>query len=263
MMKESVLDFVKIKQTAETWTREAGEYIKDQMASSSFAISTKANPHDLVTDVDKNVEAFFLDKIRKTYPDHRLMGEEGSFEEIKDLNGTVWILDPIDGTINFVHQSSHFAISIGIYQDGHPVIGIVYDVMNNDMYSSLKGEGATLNEEKIPPIINHSLNESILSFNSGWMLEDRRLERLVKEVRGVRSYGVAALEMAYVAVGKLDAYISFNLAPWDIAGGYALLVEVGGKATNYEGKPLDFLKKDTLIAASPSIHKDIFNIITK
>ncbi|UTR15231.1 inositol monophosphatase family protein [Salipaludibacillus sp. LMS25] len=262
-MKESVPDYLKVKHTAESWTREAGEYIKDQMASSSFAISTKANQHDLVTDVDKNVEAFFFDKIREKYPEHRLMGEEGSFEKIKDLNGIVWILDPIDGTINFVHQSSHFAISIGIYEDGHPVVGIVYDVMNGDMYSSLKGEGATFNGEKISPIINNPLNESIISFNSGWMLQDRRLERLVKEVRGVRSYGVAALEIAYVAVGKLDAYISFNLAPWDIAGGYAILNEVGGKATNYEGKPLNLLTKDTLIAASPSVHSAIFEKITK
>lgn len=252
----------KVKKLAEKWTREARDYILEQMKE-TFSVTTKAHQHDLVTDVDKNVEKFFLEKISHTYPNHRLMGEEGSFEEIDDLKGVVWILDPIDGTINFVQQKNNFAISIGIFEDGVPIIGVVYDVMGDEMFLSLKGEGATLNGIKVEPLPKVSLNESLLSFNAGWMLEDRKLERLLKESRGIRSYGVAALEMAYVACGRLEAYISFNLAPWDIAGGYALLQEVGGKVTNYDGEPLTFLEKDTLIAANPWVYEEIIEVLDR
>lgn len=253
-------NFEQVKQQAEIWIREAGQYIKEKMKG-SYSISTKAHQHDLVTDVDKNVEQFFLDKVAENYQGHRLMGEEGSFEQIKDLKGTVWILDPIDGTVNFVHQESNFAISIGIYADGVPMIGLVYDVMHDELFSSFKGQGAMVNGQSLPLLKKNSLQESILSFNAGWMMKDRRLEKLVDASRGIRSYGVAALEMAYVACGRLDGYISFNLAPWDVAGGYALLQEVNGKVTNYEGGELTFLEKDTLIAANPWVYDEIVEII--
>ncbi|MCE7794750.1 inositol monophosphatase family protein [Salipaludibacillus sp. CUR1] len=253
-------DFQMIKEKAEEWTREAGGYIKEQMKL-TFKVNTKSHQHDLVTDVDKGVEAFFQEKIDKEFPGHRLMGEEGSFENVKDLSGTVWILDPIDGTVNFVHQESYFAISAGVFHNGEPVIGIVYDVMHDELFSSLKGKGAELNNRRLSPLSENSLNEAIISFNTGWLLKDRRLERIVKRSRGTRSYGAAALEIAYVAAGRLDAYISFNLAPWDIAGGYALLQEVGGKATNYDGKTLNFLEKTTLIAANPWVYDEIIEVL--
>ncbi|MCD8509238.1 MAG: inositol monophosphatase family protein [Bacillus sp. (in: Bacteria)] len=233
---------------ATEWTREAGKYIREKMKS-SFAVTTKANQDDLVTDVDKAVEAFFQKKINSVFPEHRLMGEEGSYESVKDLDGIVWILDPIDGTVNFVHMESYFAISIGIYSEGEGLIGIVYDVMNDELFSSLKGQGAYVNGRKLPRLEEVRLQESILSFNAGWILKDRRLETLVAEARGIRSYGVAALETAYVAAGRLDAYISFNLAPWDIAGGTVLLREVGGIATDFEGNELTFLTKGTFFCS--------------
>lgn len=255
-MGNSTLNIHDIKDNAEKWTRAAKEYINDQMKT-NFSINTKAHQHDLVTDVDKNVEKFFLEKITYTYPNHRVMGEEGSFESVKDLDGVVWILDPIDGTINFVQQKCYFAISIGIFENGVPLVGIVYDVAGDEMFISVKGEGATLNSQPIAQLTKTSLDESLLSFNAGWMLEERKLERLVMDSRGIRSYGVAALEIAYVACGRLEAYISFNLAPWDIAGGYAILQEVGGKATNYSGKKLTFLGKDTFFAANPWVYEEI------
>ncbi|MDG5789470.1 inositol monophosphatase family protein [Evansella sp. AB-P1] len=251
-----------VHDTAIEWTSEAGQYIRSKMKE-SFSVSTKAHQDDLVTDVDKAVEDFFKNKIVETFPNHRLMGEEGSYESVKDLEGIVWILDPIDGTVNFVHQESFFAISIGIFHEGIGMVGIVYDVMRDELFTSIKGNGAYINGNQIKPLTKTSLNESILSFNHGWVLKDRRLEELVKEARAIRCYGSAALEIAYVAAGRLDAYISFNLAPWDFAGGSVILKEVGGLATNYEGKELTFLDKDTFIAANPSIHHDIFERFLK
>ncbi len=245
-----------LKATAESYVREAADYIREKMQF-SYGIDTKEDKNDLVTDVDKNVEDLFKNKIKDNFPGHRLMGEEGSFENIKDLEGTVWILDPIDGTVNFVHMGTNFAISLGIFEDGEPLIGIIYDVMNDELYTSIKGEGAYLNEEKLPELSHRSLDESLVSFNTGWVLKDEKLQRIVRKVRGTRSYGAAAIELAYVASGRLDAYISMKLAPWDIAAGYALLQEVGGVATNYKGEELQFLSKDTLFAANPAVYKEI------
>ncbi len=183
MIKEQK-SFEQVKEQAEIWTREAGQYIKEKMKD-SYAISTKAHQHDLVTDIDRNVEQFFLNKVSENYQEHRLMGEEGSFEQIKDLKGVVWILDPIDGTINFVHQENNFAISIGIFKDGEPIIGLVYDVMHDELFSSFKGQGAMLNGHPLPSLKKSSLQQGILSFNAGWMIKDRRLERLVESSRGL------------------------------------------------------------------------------
>ncbi|MBU9720495.1 MULTISPECIES: inositol monophosphatase family protein [Bacillaceae] len=247
-------DWNEIYNTSKEWILEAGDYIREKMKS-SINVSSKANQNDLVTDVDKAVEEFFIEKLKDKYPTHRLMGEEGSAELISNLNGTVWILDPIDGTVNFVHQECFFAVSLGIYHEGVGMVGFIYDVMKDELFTALKGHGAYVNGKKLDTVSNVSLQESILSVNVGWILEDRRLEYFVKEARGFRSYGSAALEIAYVAAGRLEAYISFALHPWDIAGGAVILKEVGGIVSNYEGRELTYLNKDTFIAANPAIHE--------
>ncbi|SDY77933.1 myo-inositol-1(or 4)-monophosphatase [Evansella caseinilytica] len=258
----ATINWDEIYETALDWTKEAREYILVKMKE-SFQISTKADQDDLVTDVDKGVENFFQEKLAAAFPDHRLMGEEGSAQAVKDLTGVVWILDPIDGTMNFVHQERFFAISLGIFQEGEGMIGIVYDVMGDELFTSRKGRGAFLNGAPLPRLIESPLNEAILSINAGWIINDRRLEELVRKARGIRTYGSAALEIAYVAAGRLDAYISHNLAPWDIAGGSVILKEVGGIMTNDKGSELTFLEKDTFLAAKPSIYQDVLSIINK
>lgn len=245
-----------LKDVAVAYVEEAGAYIKEEMKT-AYNIDTKSNKDDLVTDVDRNVELMFKEKIEKNFPEHRLMGEEGSFENIKDLSGVVWILDPIDGTVNFVHMGTNFAVSLGIFEDGEPLIGVIYDVMSDELFVSVKGEGLYLNNIKQPMLKEHPLEEALVSFNTGWVLKDKKLQGIVTKARGTRSFGSAAIELAYVAAGRIDAYISMNLAPWDIAAGYAMMQEVGGITTNYEGEALTFLKKDTLFAANPFIYQAI------
>lgn len=252
------LNYFKWKQQAEAWIREAADYIRWQMHE-QLDIKTKEHKNDLVTHVDEGVESFFIKKLAETYPEHRVMGEEGSFKKINDLSGVVWILDPIDGTMNFIHQKSFFAVSLGIYVDGQPAAGLVYDVMADELYSAVSGFGAFLNGKPLPVLNRVEIDESILSINPGWASKDDSVQDLIETVRGTRSYGVAALEMAYVASGRLDAYISYNLAPWDVAGGMVLLEETGGLVTNLKGNPLSLLKKDSLIAANPSIHRGLID----
>ncbi|CAM3961892.1 inositol monophosphatase family protein [Alkalicoccus chagannorensis] len=247
-----------LRQAALQYISEAAAYIRTEMKK-GYDVDTKANKDDLVTTVDKNVETMFQEKLAQDFPEHRLMGEEGSFENIHDLDGTVWILDPIDGTVNFVHMGTGFAVSLGIFQDGEPVFGVVYDVMNDELFTAVAGEGAYLNGHALPNVPDRTLSGSLISFNTGWVIHNEKYRELVDKVRGTRSYGSAALELAYVAAGRIDAYLSLRLAPWDVAGGSILVQEARGLVTNLNGEKLDFLHKDSLFAAAPTVYRDITN----
>src|SRR5699024_4186314 len=134
---------------AKQWVLEAGEMIRINI-NEPLTVDTKTSTNDLVTTVDKHTEQHYADNIKKTDPNHIILSEEGFGDELLSLDGTVWIIDPIDGTMNFVHQKRNFAISIGIYQDGVGDIGFIYDVMSDVLYSAKKGEGAYKDDVKLP-----------------------------------------------------------------------------------------------------------------
>ncbi len=248
---------------AKAWVLEAGEEIKNKIDDPG-SIETKSNSNDLVTEMDKNTERFFLNKIKETYPEHLLFGEEGFGDDLNDLKGTVWIVDPIDGTMNFVHQKRNFAISVGVYHDGVGEIGLIYNVMEGHLYTAIRGEGAYKNDEKLP-LLNESrpLHQSILALNTTWLLPEnphvdhKGMQELVKEIRSTRSYGSAALEFALVAEGLLDGYLTMTLMPWDIAAGIIILKEVGGVVTRADGGEVDMLEKTTILACRSNIHEQI------
>ncbi|MCA0969419.1 inositol monophosphatase family protein [Halobacillus litoralis] len=248
---------------AASWILEAGEYIRENI-DAPRSIETKSNPNDLVTEMDQRTEQFFADKIKTTYPEHYLLGEEGFGDELENLDGTIWIVDPIDGTMNFVHQKRNFAISIGIYVDGIGEIGLIYNVMEDTLYSAKRGEGAYKNDVKLPSLNQQRpLNQSILALNTTWMLpenphiEHQGVHELVKTLRSTRTYGSAALEFAFVAEGILDGYLTMTLMPWDFAGGAILVHEVGGLVTQANKEPLNLLEKSTVLASRTNIHNEI------
>ena len=181
------------------------------------------------------------------------------------LDGIVWIVDPIDGTMNFVQQKRNFAISIGIFHQGIGEIGFVYDVMSDILYSAKRNEGAYKNDELLPPLKSQlKLEEAMLGFNHHWLCENRVIDEqvmqeLVKKIRGSRAYGSAALKLAYVAEGIIDGYLTMNLAPWDIAGGIILVKEVGGVTTNLTGEPVNMLTNDSTLTCHPAIQQEIIN----
>lgn len=250
-----------IHDMAVQWVKEAGVTIINSFES-ILDINTKSNVNDLVTNMDMEIEQFLKEKISEHFPSHRILGEEGSGHDLESLEGVVWIIDPIDGTMNFVHQQRNFAISIGIIEDGIGQIGLIYDVVHDELYHCIKGEGAFLNDNKIPRIKEVPLHESIIGLNPIWLTDNKKIDkelmgRLVKDARGTRSYGSAALEIAYVATGRMNAYISMRLAPWDFAGGAVLIEELGGTVTDLKGDPIHFLKKSSLLVATPALHKVI------
>ncbi|MDP4086657.1 MAG: inositol monophosphatase family protein [Bacillota bacterium] len=246
---------------AKQWIKEAGEKIRASFHQ-TLNIQTKSNANDLVTNIDQEVEQFFISKIKEAFPDHRIFGEEGFGDKIEDLAGVVWFLDPIDGTMNFIHQQRNFAISIGIFEDGIGKIGLVYDVVHDELYHAISGKGAFMNDEQIPSLKETSVNEAIIALNATWVMENKRIDHkllipLAKDARGTRSYGSAALELVYVAAGRMDAYISLRLSPWDYAGGVVIVEELGGFATNLKGEKLDYLTKDSVFVAKPGLHETI------
>lgn len=246
---------------AKHWVLEAGDKIRASF-DQTLNIQTKSNPNDLVTNMDKEIEKFLIGKIRETFPEHKILGEEGFGDQFKSMDGVIWMLDPIDGTINFIHQQRNFAISLGIYEEGVGKIGLIYDVVNDELYHSIKGNGAFLNEKKLPMLKEVDVHKAILSVNPTWVMENHRIDHnllipLAKDVRGLRSYGAASLEMMYVATGRLDAYISLRLSPWDFGAGSIIVEEVGGIVTTLKGENLDYLGRNTILVAKPGLHETI------
>lgn len=246
---------------AKMWIREAGETIRASF-SKTLNVTAKSNPNDLVTDIDKETEQYFIEKINSTYPDHRILGEEGYGDKVNDLEGVIWIIDPIDGTMNFIHQQRNFAISIGIYINGTGMIGLIYDVVHDELYHCLKGEGVYLNGKSIPALEEAAVSEAVIALNATWVAPNRRINHellipLVKDVRGTRSYGSATMEMVYVATGRIDAYLTPRLAPWDFAAGIIMIQELGGIATNLRGEELDLIKENSVFVSKPGLHGTI------
>lgn len=231
--------------------------------SQQMEIETKSNANDLVTNIDKETERYIVEKIRNYDATHRIFGEEGmSHEEFTELDGVVWIVDPIDGTMNFIRQQRNFTISIGIYENGIGKLGYIYDVVRDELYHAIEGQGAFLNGQRIEKLGAIPLNEAIIGINATWIAKNKRINsdklgELVKKVRGTRSYGCATIEMMFVATGRMEAYMSMRLSPWDIAAGAVIAKEVGAECTTLTGEPMNLLKQDTFIIANPSVREKI------
>ncbi|GLY10627.1 inositol monophosphatase family protein [Pseudobacillus badius] len=258
-----MVNWTEMDQRIKTWIMEAGSSIRESFKH-SLSIHTKSNPNDLVTNIDKETERFFIANIRKVYPGHRILGEEGQGDDLASLKGIVWIIDPIDGTTNFIHQQRHFAISIGVYENGVGRLGYIYDVAHDELYYAERGKGAYMNGVRLPSLTEVSVEKALIALNATWLVKNRyfdekKLVNLAVQVRGTRSYGSAALELAYVAAGRLDGYLSMRLSPWDFAAGKLLVEEAGGCVTNLFGEDLNMIKINSVFAGAPILHGRILD----
>jgi len=241
----------------QTWMREAAGLLK---ASFHFKlkIQEKSSRTDLVTNMDKEIELFLYDKISTTFPGERIMGEETVGHDITDLKGIVWIVDPIDGTLNFIKQQSNFAIMIGVYENGIGRLGYIYDVMHDEMYWAIKGQGAYCNGHSLKKIKDIPLAEGLVAISHRLIAaEEDEARKIGKASSGLRMIGSAGLETAWVASGKLVAYIAPSLAPWDIAAGKVIAEEVGLVYRQLNGKTINLLKNNAVIIATPFAYQDI------
>ncbi len=262
------LSYQEIFEHAKNWTKEAGENLRESLKQ-TIEVEFKTSASDLVTKKDREIEQFFALKINEFYPQHMILGEEGtvSNQDYVFTESEVWVIDPIDGTTNFVNQKMNFAISVAFYDKGQPVIGIIYDPIKDELFTALKGHGASLNGVTIEQLRATTLQESLISVNSLWTIpnekiDEKKLYPIVEHARGIRYIGSAALEIAWISVGRLDAYIDFRLSPWDIGAGIVILKELGGEATTLEGLEIDMTSTSTTLFTRPGLGEVIRNYLS-
>lgn len=256
--------FTEVYKHALEWVKRAGDHLGERIHEIR-EVEYKTSGSDIVTEMDRKTEQFLVDLIKRHYPGHYIMGEEGMMEEEQydPQKETVWIIDPIDGTLYFVHQKRNFAVSVGIYHKGKPVIGVIYDPIAKECFHVRAGEGAYLNEQRIRPASEgDDVSKSMVSLAGKWLIPNEeydytKLHPLVRDLRDTCLIGAASLEIAYIACGRIDGYLNFKLSPWDFAGGYALLYELGIPATTTDGKPLNVFEKSSFFAAKSYLHDQI------
>ena len=238
---------------------EAGEIIEKKFHT-KVKVSVKKR-QDLVTNVDKEVEQFVIKSIKKSFPDHEILAEEsGTLQKTSEYR---WIIDPIDGTTNFVHGLHFVAVSIGLEYKGEVVAGVVYNPIMKELFSAEKGRGACLNGKKINVSQTRTLKASLLATGFHPQYKDHNFnnfEKFTALSRGVRRCGSATLDLCYVAWGIFDGYWEYGLFPWDMAAGGLIVKEAGGKVTNTDGSKFNFCKK-AILATNGKIHSQMLKTI--
>ena len=246
-------------------SKEAGEIVRDGF-NKSLKVEYKSNESDLVTNIDKASEKLISDFIKKLYPSHGILAEEGG--SIKNGSEYVWVIDPLDGTVNFAHGLPIFSISIGLQKNGKTVAGVVYDIGMNVLYSAEAGGGAYADGEKLKVSENSNLRHSLLVTGFPYNIRENpynALEKfvaLIKASRGMRRLGSAAIDFCYVARGVFDGFWEVFLNPWDICAGKLIVEEAGGLVTNFDGEHINIDSKQ-ILASNGKIHKDLIEILQK
>jgi myo-inositol-1(or 4)-monophosphatase len=236
--------------------REAGGLLMSFFGK--VAIEYKGDA-DLVMKVDRASEEFLVSRIRKLWPDHDLVGEEGSRNETgSDYR---WYIDPLDGTTNFAHGYPVFCVSLGLDFKGERIAGVIYDPTRQEMFAAAQGSGTTLNGNPVRVSKTQRLVESLIA--TGFPSHKRHknpnihfYHQLTLRSHGVRRAGSAALDLCYVACGRYDAFWEFNLNPWDTAAGVLIVQEAGGTVTNFSGGPFAIESRQVL-ASNTLLHKEL------
>lgn len=227
----------------------------------NYDVSMKSSFKDLVTTVDKENEQFIDDRLRQISPEARIISEEGFGDSVKDMKGQVFIVDPIDGTMNFVMQHNNFAIMIAFYVDGKPTYGYIMDVMENKLYHGGNGQGVFVNGEKLHAPADDDLHDSLVVLNSGLVLNGgHNLREVALQARGLRMYGSAGIEMIYAITGQVGGYLSY-LKPWDVAAGKVLAEELGLVVKGIDGQAINVLSSNLVLVATRQVAEDILAIV--
>ncbi len=243
--------------------RTAGAIMRSHTGQ-RMTVQYKTSWSDLVTVVDKEVEAAVKQAIRERFPDHGFVGEEGGGGWDKEYT---WVLDPLDGTTNFAHTLPNFVCSMACYRGQEAQVAAIYDPNREEIFTARRGGGAFLNGARIQVDPSASLRESLIGTNLMWDMREGRfewlpgLQELGKHVRGVRSLGAAALELAYVACGRYSGFTQYRLAPWDFGAGAFLVTEAGGTVTRMDGSPLDITQPCSVVASNGRIHQEMLGLL--
>lgn len=249
------------------WLKEAAEEIREAL-NHELKVETKSRKNDLVTQMDRQIEKNFVSKIKQYFPNDLIVSEEGFGDHVKISDfeeNTVWFLDPIDGTLNFVLQNENYAVMLAVYERGIGKQAYIYDVTHDRLYWAIEGQGVYCNDQLLPKMEDLSLEDGLFASNS-MFLSDQQANfntEITKRAMGVRTIGSAGLESIELVKGSTIAYVSYGLKPWDIAPGLILVQENGGVITNFDGSPVNIFDTSPTIMATPTAQKEITKLSQK
>jgi myo-inositol-1(or 4)-monophosphatase len=250
-----------LRLVAESLAREAGDMALQGRKSGPLTVTTKSSPIDVVTKFDKASEAMITEGLAKVRPDDAIIGEEGASKQ--GTTGITWHIDPIDGTTNFYFDVPMWAVSIGAVDEHGPLAGAVYVPALGEMFSGARGEGSTLNGMPISVRENNDIADALVCTGYSYQISERavhakRVAEIVMKVRDIRRFGAAAIDLCFVACGRLDAYFEEHLNSWDLIAGQVIATEAGAVFSDYVGNAVTPAQ---VLAATPGVHADLIDLI--
>jgi myo-inositol-1(or 4)-monophosphatase len=249
--------------TAVKAARKAGSIINRASLDVDLVKVASKGRSDFVTEVDRAAEQAIVDILLKAYPDHAILAEESGASGDSEYT---WIIDPLDGTTNFIHGFPQYAVSIALRHREHVTQAVVYDPTRNELFTASRGRGAFLNERRIRVSRRSKLSECLIGtgfpFRSFEHLDEylRIFRSVAEHTAGIRRPGAAALDLAYVAAGRLDGFWEIGLSPWDMAAGSLLILESGGLVSDFKGEAA-YLEEGRIVCGSPKIFPQLLNLV--
>ncbi|MBC6991817.1 inositol monophosphatase family protein [Hymenobacter sp. BT491] len=261
------MDFNQLSFQVADIARQAGQFIRQEAANFDLSRVQSKGLHDMVSYVDKQSEKMLVDALRQLLPEAGFITEEGTEGAVRaeDLN---WIIDPLDGTTNFIHGQPAYCVSVALMQQQALVIGVVYEINQDECFRAARGAGAFCNEKPIRVSATDDLHDSLIATGFPYYKFDKLdgylqiLSSFMQNTQGIRRVGSAALDLAYVAAGRFDAYFEFNINSYDVAAGVLLVLEAGGRVTQFteDGDPI-FGRE--VVASNTLLHNQLQDTIRK
>jgi myo-inositol-1(or 4)-monophosphatase len=253
--------------TAVKAARRAGNIINRAARDLDLLTVTAKGPKDFVSEVDREAERVIVETLHATYPDHAILAEEGTGRDKNLAAEHVWIIDPLDGTTNFLHGFPQYCVSIALAHKGVVTQGVIFDPVRNDLFTATRGRGAFLNDRRIRVSRRQHLRDCLIGtgfpFRDGSFLDTylQMMRTMITHTAGLRRPGAAALDLAYVAAGSYDGFFEVGLNAWDVAAGSLLVLEAGGLIGDLQGEG-DYLHGGQVIAANPKIFSQMVQTLS-
>lgn len=250
--------------TAVTAAGRAGDIIAGNLGRLSTGDIETKQAYDFVTRVDRLAEEAIMETIRNVFPDHAFLAEE----TLRDEGGERyrWIIDPLDGTTNYIHGFPMFSVSIALEKKNEVILGVIFDPLKHELFHAVRGEGAFLNDSRLNvsavPVLSHALVATGFPFRKKEMIDmyQQAFKAVFSKVSDIRRAGSAALDLAYIAAGRLEGFFELNLSPWDIAAGSLLITEAGGVVTDFSGGR-NYLSTGNIVAGNLHLQPKILGLV--
>jgi myo-inositol-1(or 4)-monophosphatase len=252
--------------TAIKAARKAGAIINRASLDLDLIRVASKGRSDFVTEVDRAAEEAIIGVLKSAYPHHAVLAEESGASNPEGGQEYTWIIDPLDGTTNFIHGFPQYAVSIALRHAGHITQAVVYDPTRNELFTASRGRGAFLNDRRIRVSRRTQLRESLIGTGFPFRQLDhldeyvRMFKRITEETAGIRRPGAASLDLAYVAAGRFDGFWEFGLSPWDVAAGSLLIVEAGGMVADFDGEQ-NWLESGQIVCGTPKVFAQLLKLV--